>query len=514
MEHFEEDTAWRILEDTANTGTLNTNPEFSDEINSRICELQPALKTAYEISPEAHVLMQAAWQKYIDLSVSKCLIKGSLLETDKGLIRIEDFSTNRVPDTFEDVSGYKTSEGHNILRHYYGGKKPVTKVRLDDGAEIIGATNSHRVLTPNGWVMLSDLHYGDLVFGKLVESHGVGGMEILWENSFKANAKKILPPVKMSPRLALFLGMLCADGGLFESAGKVGFTNTKKKILDIFDALCIELFDVKPVWEKDRRNSVYNVYITSRNLVRFLKSIIGYRFNNKHAPTQILQGSKEEKLAFLNGLTLDGYITGGSLVIYEGRSKQLADDVFSLCQSFGVPKIYAITKTIHGKYSGKVHGVKVSNKMQALLEPLEDHKNIVAAESQYNVYVGDVDIEEYKIKTSEEHYSSWRKLHQGGLDYISGFVADDLGVPWKYLVHKVTSVEPAGVAEVFDVEVENNHQYIVNGIVSHNTINLPNEATVEDILGVIYLAWKVGSKGITIYRDASRSEQILEKPKN
>jgi ribonucleoside-diphosphate reductase alpha chain len=73
MEHFEEDTAWRILEDTANTGTLNTNPEFSDEINSRICELQPALKTAYEISPEAHVLMQAAWQKYIDLSCSKTI---------------------------------------------------------------------------------------------------------------------------------------------------------------------------------------------------------------------------------------------------------------------------------------------------------------------------------------------------------------------------------------------------------------------------------------------------------
>lgn len=73
MENFEEDIAWQILEDTANSGTLSTNPKFSDKINSRICELQPAFKTAYEISPEAHVLMQAAWQKYIDLSCSKTI---------------------------------------------------------------------------------------------------------------------------------------------------------------------------------------------------------------------------------------------------------------------------------------------------------------------------------------------------------------------------------------------------------------------------------------------------------
>jgi ribonucleoside-diphosphate reductase alpha chain len=41
------------------------------------------------------------------------------------------------------------------------------------------------------------------------------------------------------------------------------------------------------------------------------------------------------------------------------------------------------------------------------------------------------------------------------------------------------------------------------------TINLPYNATIDDIKKVFMLAWKLGCKGITLYRDKSKREQVL-----
>ena len=52
-------------------------------------------------------------------------------------------------------------------------------------------------------------------------------------------------------------------------------------------------------------------------------------------------------------------------------------------------------------------------------------------------------------------------------------------------------------------------KYVDSGI--SKTINLPNEATKEDVEEAYKLAWTTGCKGITAYRAGSREKEVLVK---
>jgi len=78
---------------------------------------------------------------------------------------------------------------------------------------------------------------------------------------------------------------------------------------------------------------------------------------------------------------------------------------------------------------------------------------------------------------------------------------------------------PKDIREVFKTTYDINYKdhikmqaafqkYTDNSI--SKTINLPNSATEDDVLNAYIMAWRLGCKGITVYRDGSKANQVVQ----
>ena len=489
------------------------------------------LPCASELSVREHVECVAEFAKWIDSGISKCVAEGTKIQTNKGIYNIEDFSINRTPDTFTDISDKDiyvrdlNGDWKKVLSHYCGGKNKTIKIHLDNGF-VLECSENHKLMTSDGWKKASDITMNDVIEFRDCDYSDKyeGNKEIPFEEiELYGSQKSVNLPKYMTEKLAKWLGMIVADGSTTNIIPwRIGLTSGNKKVTEEYIELTKELFGIEPHILQDKRTNNYlvNIVINNKTLALWVYALIGSGCNNKFVPDQILHGSKSEQIAFIEGCTLDGYVAKSKnnvkyLVLFEGYAKNIRDNIYAMCRGLGLYVTMGKKRVCStDKYT---YSVRLIYDDKNTINSIESHKQIITNNkrkykmikvlpeyhNQLQPFVG-------FAKDNEVRYNRLRSIKNSKYVREDSLVNENINYDDSNYYLRIKNIEYSE-NNIFDIEVEDTHSYLISGVVSHNTVNLSNDATVEDVKKIYDYCYDNKIKGITIYRDGSRDNQPLKK---
>ena len=532
--------------------------------------------TSHEISWEKRIRLQAILQRRLDTAISSCLtLENHMINTDKGLKYIEDVVNPGDNNTFTGINGEYITLNHNnekskITDGYINGIADTYKVEFSKGNNIIGTKNHKlQILTNNydtKWVEIGDIQNGDYVVGRMnlgcfgnsqtCISKINGKFESKIKDVMHGNTKKIKLPGRVTTKFARLLGYLISDGCVNDNG--ITLSQLNNNVVSDFTNLVKELFDIDVYVYRDKRvsdNELLSVSANSRILRDFIEYIgITRSAFTKTIPKVIFEGAGRTQTAeFIKGLTLDGFVSKDKLGVMTTISKKLANELILLLNQFGIIANIMCNPEGERKFpQGGIYETKESFSVYVTgysaykfiknIGFAEDRKNKEAKEKfktqQYfrNELFGNIPdygimenirdkclphINSNKLYSELHSYTNrsnyTRSVERSQIQYFKDLnilidIPDYIMDP-TYRFMEVKDVTYNGKKETLDVSVDNGHSYIVNNLISHNTINLPSDTTDETVRNIYIEAWKQGLKGITVYRDGSRSGILIRKKK-
>jgi hypothetical protein len=333
-------------------------------------------------------------------------------------------------------------------------------------------------------------------------------------------------PGEMSGPLAFLLGAFAATGRVSESTATVTISHPTPPVLDRLVAAWRSLFGLEArITTAEGRCP--QVAVTSETAVAFLEFVAGSeKAAFRRIPAAVLASPRDTVLAYLQGLLASAGVTrtaGAATVTIGLASAPLLDDLQSVLTNLGV---------VHRRVDSEVVVTgDAARDLFDLVPPADPHTVAQAAEvfgtrdlpGSAGDYVPGLSPRELYLLVPTEQREEWVFLRDAKFRHVTRATLDAVAAlpgvalpDWLATVvadglhfSSVERVASAGEREVYDLSVPVTHAFVGNGIVNHNTINMPEEATVEDVEDLHVEAWRMGLKAIAIYRDNCKVGQPL-----
>jgi ribonucleotide reductase alpha subunit/intein/homing endonuclease len=526
--------------------------------------------TAYDINWKERVRLQAIAQDHIDHAISSCVVGDTFLYTEDGIYTFEELCSLVSAQSFGKINSNTVLKSINInnvssclSEAYNNGLAEVFRINLNGGSSIT-CTANHKLACLNNdyslvWKMVSKLTTEDIIVGRKGLNlwnkdnrhqtlNAIVGKDFV--QSCTGNCKNIKLPTHMSEQLARLLGYMCSDGSV--GINGISLCQQKNNVCDDFITIIKDLFEEEVNWSNDNRsNNLYNLVVNSRKLRDYFKWLGITNHDEIRVPKCIRFGTRTQVIEFIRGVTLDGYVSKGKVCVATSISIGFLQDLKFLLNNFGITAIICNSNKPGTRLfpSGKVYATKAC---YALLisnhREIEKYLNIIGfAEDRKNDESKRLSQHSARIKVSGEipDYGLRKRFREDIINLVKsnhfytylyslikpsndgrllnresivelmdfGLEVNPILVNETYEFNKIKSIEQIGLRQTYDVSVPDGHSYIANGLISHNTINLPSDVSQDEVATIYETAWKAGCKGITVYRNGCRDGVMIEKKK-
>jgi len=445
-------------------------------------------------------------QAFGEVAQGGCLTPDTLVFTEDGLLRLDEIIPHARPGWYEHDLVVATDEGPRFSpQSYNNGVVGVLRLTTEEGITVTGTPNhKFKVMTAEGlaWRELQEIAPGDAILVKLGQQRG---QPQTLRHPKRQHGNQVMPdwPTALDEALAFFLGYMAGDG--FVASGeadyRVGVSVAHDSyLLDDMPVLMQELFGAHVTvhtLQKDGDASVTYV-IDNRGVKDFLalNGLSKARSSRVRVPRLVRQSPPEVVGAFLRGLfEADGALAHGYPELLTS-SEGLAREVATLLIGLGCPVRMRKLAADRNRYGREpLWAVKITSHMglaawkaaigcdpRSRFAVCADFEPDYAREKAYvlpypDYWVGPV-LEATQLPQIDRRGRGQGKDSRVVVKGHAEFAEHARTIADEWFV-TVAAVEEAGEALTLDLEVEDNHTYLANGLTSHNTRRGANMAVLR-----------------------------------
>jgi ribonucleoside-diphosphate reductase alpha chain len=459
-----------------------------------------------------------------------CVVPTTRVSTSRGMVQIGSLGPLAAgPKTWHPFTApftVFTDEGSRRAEDfYYNGLAAVQRIRTVNGYSFTGTLQHRvRVIDENGayvWRRLEDVRVGDWVALQKHTYPERTDYRFPPTNRIPHfNATPIRTPEQPTPALGEFIGYIIGDGSLnyYNSGGQTGrliltVANAEPEVGERVLHLAKELFNVTATPRAKPDDASANYFFNSTELVAWLKHIGVTKASTLEVgvPEVVFQAGAEFARGFLRGLfTADGTISTEGYPSLSTVSQQLAEDVQQLLLALGIPSSVSVVEnreTAFGKnklyrlriialegmrlFAQRIGFASVAKnaRLEAGLQKAWEFNDVIPNQQALvaSLYDGPGrgsgpnrasrganrtlyrDLQHYMPNVAAPRHLTRSRIaalaekhEEVRTSSLSAFLSNG------QFYDQIASIEEDEAVTV-DLSVEENHTYIANGFVSHNT---------------------------------------------